>query len=248
MQARQATKQTSRGRVLGLAALALTLASPMASATFISFTATGSGTDGALSAQADFTTGDGLLTVTLTNLLDADIIRSAGQGLSDISFVLSDSAGTVGTTTATGQFGNVSTANTGMVTYVSTDSQTGNTTPIRWFANDSIVGPAITLEAIGGGQPSQMIAPSIANGGTYTNVNNGFDNFNAYVIGPATFTLALSGVTASTTILNATFSFGTKPDTFLPGVPVLQQVPEPGVLLLVAMGLVALVGARRRSR
>ena len=240
--------RTWRLRLLGPAALALTLASTAAWADFISFTATGSGADGPLSATADFTTSDGLLVVTLTNTLGADVIRSAGQALSDISFVLGDDSGTVGTLSASGQFGDVSTANTGVVTYVAVDTQTGDTTPVRWFANGSISGPAITLETIGGGQPSQMIAPFIVNGGTYTNVNNGFDNFNSYVIGPGTFTLALSGVTANTTVLEATFSFGTAPDTFIPGVPVPQPAPEPATLALLGLGLIALAASRRKSR
>jgi hypothetical protein len=67
-----------------------------------------------------------------------------------------------------------------------------------------------------------MLIPS---GASFPNVNNGFDNFNPYIVGPATFTLALSGVTAATTISGVTFSFGTGPDTFIPGVPV--PVPSP---------------------
>jgi hypothetical protein len=100
--------------------------------------------------------------------------------------------------------------------------------PTRWLGAGgqggfSVVGNTVTLEAIGGGQPSQMIVPFQTNGGVYSNVNNGFDNFEPYTIGPATFGLNLSGVTANTTITSAIFSFGTGPDTFLPG----TSVPEP---------------------
>ena len=250
MQQRQKTNRNWTRGLLGSAILALTVASSAAWGTSISFTGTGTGTDGAVSAQADFTTSDGLLTITLTNLLDADAIVSAGQALSDISFDLSDAIGTVGTTSATGQFGDVST--TGQVTYVASDtwgqptSQT-DTTPTRWFSNATYGTSSIMLEAIGGGQPSQMIAPFIADGGTYTSANNGFGNFNAYVIGPATFTLALSGVTANTTISNVQFSFGTGPDTFIPGTPVPSPgVPEPGALALIGLGLIVLTASRLR--
>src|SRR3954463_1301472 len=119
-----------------LAAALATLTSTPVWADFISFTgfaANGPGTNDDLSAQADFTTSAGSLEVTLTNLLSASAIRSAGQALSDITFTLSDALGTMGAETASGQFGDVST--TGVVTFVATDSQTGNTTPIRWFAN-----------------------------------------------------------------------------------------------------------------
>jgi hypothetical protein len=106
-----------------------------------------------------------------------------------------------------------------------------------------------------------MIAPFIAEGGIYTNLNNGFDNFNPYVIGPATFTLALSGVTANTTVTSATFSFGTGPDTFLSGTctsgctsppppppPPPRVIPEPGTLLLLGSTLVGFGILRRRKR
>jgi len=221
-------------RPFAVAALALALAPGPANADF--FTASGTGSDGALSATATVTTGNGTVTVTLENTLAANVIRSAGQALSDFSFTLSNAPGTLGTTSATGQLGDVS--STGVVTYVAGD-------PTRWLGAGgqggfSIVGNTVTLETIGGGQPTQMIAPFIANGGTFTNVNQGFQNFNPYVIGPATFTLALSGVTAGTTVTGAVFSFGTGPDTFIP-------VPEPTSWAMMAIGLVS-VGVVRRLR
>ena len=205
---------------------------------------------------ADFTTSAGLINITLTNGLAADVIRSAGQGLSDLSFTLSNAPGTLGAATATGQQGNIS--NSGVVTYT-----TGS--PGRFLGTGgggvfSITGNTILMEAIGGGKPDQMITPAIANGGTYTNVNGGFDNFNPYTIGPATFVLNLPGVTADTTVTAASFSFGTKPDTFLPGSTCVDcgpgtlgnngdPVPEPASLGLFGVGLLGLgfVTAKRRK-
>src|SRR4051812_29979940 len=88
---------------------------PAAHATTITYTTSGTGTDGALSASAAFVTSAGQLQVTLTNTLSASVIQSAGQALSDISFTLSNAPGTLGSTTASGQEGNIS--STGVVTY-----------------------------------------------------------------------------------------------------------------------------------
>ena len=165
--------------IAGISALAGGLATPNAAhATVVSFSASGSGSDGPLAATAQFTTGAGFIDITLTNALAASVIISAGQALSDISFTLSNAPGALGTATATGQQGNVS--GTGLVTFT-----TGS--PVRFLGmgrhlqgvrgHFSITGDTILMEAIGGGQPSQMIAPAIADGGTYASVNNGFRQF-----------------------------------------------------------------------
>ena len=228
-----------------LASAALLASSVVAQAALITFTASGSGSDGPLAALAQFTTSAGHIQVVLTNTLAPSQIISAGQALSDISFTLSNTPGTPGVLTAAGQLGNVNVPGGGVVTYTSGS-------PVRFIGQ----GPpppggtgtftvnnatnTILMEALGGGQPSQMILPFVANGGTYPNANSSVDNFNPSTIGAGTFELNFltgSGITAATTVTAATFSFGTGPDTFI-------TVPAPlighGLLALLAIGGVLL--------
>jgi hypothetical protein len=231
------------GLLAGISICALAV-QPVA-ADSITLNASGSGTDGPLSASAAFTTSSGLLSVTITDTLAASLIRSAGQTVSDLSFTLSNAPGTLGATTATGQLANIGAD--GSVTDVSGS-------PLRWLGQGppppggqgtfSILGNTITMEALGGGQPSQLLLPSST---SFTNANSSITGgqFNPFVVGPETFTLHLSGVTAATTISSATFSFGTGPETFI-------TVPGPiagaGLPGLVAACGALLTLARRRRR
>jgi hypothetical protein len=227
----------SKSKFLPVFASAALLASSVAAqAALITLTASGSGSDGPLAASAQFTTSAGHIEVVLTNTLAPSQIISAGQALSDISFTLSNAPGIQGALTALGQQGNIAGTTPGIVTFVAG-------TPERFIGmgppppggtgNFEVTGNTILMEAIGGGQPSQMILPAVVNGGQYANLNASLLNFNPSTIGPATFELDFAGVTAATTVTVATFSFGTGPDTFL-------TIPAPlighGLLALLAIG------------
>jgi hypothetical protein len=91
-----------------------------------------------------------------------------------------------------------------------------------------------------------IVGPDSAGGftgaGLYSHANGGFDNFDPYVLGSATFTVDVAGVTSGSTLSAVTFEFGTVPE-FVTGARV-SVVPEPATygalagasLLLVSLG------------
>jgi hypothetical protein len=232
---------------IGICALAV---QPAAAVSITFVTPSGSTCGGeTCAAEATITTGAGSISVSITDLSTPAQIISAGQALSDLSFTLSNAPGTQGTLTAnSGQLANIGAG--GTVTDV-------GGLPVRWIGQGprppggtgtfTVSGNTILMEAIGGGQPSQMILPS---GGSFTGANASITGgqFNPFVIGPASFTLDFSGVTAATRVTAATFSFGTGPDFFIPGVPVPGPIVGAGLpgLLAACGGLLALARRRRR--
>jgi hypothetical protein len=229
-------------------------AQPAAAVSITFFTPAGSTCGGeACAADATFTTGAGSISMTLTNLLTPAQVISAGQALSDLQFTLSNAPGAQGDLTASGQLANLSGAPNGPKTATFTSGS-----PVRFIGEGppppggsgtfTVSGNTILMEAIGGGQPSQMILPFVPNGGTFPNANASLLNFNPSTVGPASFVLDFAGITAATTVTAATFSFGTGPDFFIPGVPVPGPVIGAGLPGLVAAGAGLIVLARRRRK
>jgi len=226
--------------ILLVGGVPLILGPPSAQAATSSFT---TGTASGVSASATFVTGTNTVAVTLSNTLAASAFTNSAQAISDISFTTSTAlSGTPTGSGATGSLINIST--TGDVTPAAG-------TPTRWTDAGSITrsGNTITATVLGGGQPSQMVAPTPGPGPIeFPNVNQGVANFNPYVSGTLSFTVAVTGVTSSTTITSATFSFGTGPETFVPGVPTTTPVPEPSTLAIAGLGTLGFLGYGLRRR
>src|ERR1044071_7571043 len=123
--------QTGLGTLVAVGLLATSLlgAIPSAHAAVITYSASGPSPEtpaNPAAASATFTTSTGHIQIVLSNDLLTSQVRSSGQGVSDLLFTLNSNAGTLGTTSASGQLGNVSGNPTpGVVSYIAGS-------PTRW--------------------------------------------------------------------------------------------------------------------
>lgn len=187
--------------------------------------------------EAVFTPGTNSITLTLTNTL-ADL-QSLAQTLSDISFNVTGGGAVTTATVSSGSGTNFIGLTDGSTSQTHT---TGSSSP--WSLSASGGGYLFT-GLNGGDQTHTLIFGSITSPSTYCvskcpdGLGNG--NFNPFIDQTATFTLGITGVTASSIISNVLFSFGTAPETIV-------GVPIPAAVWLFGSGLIGLIGiARRRS-
>lgn len=160
--------------------------------------------DGQVSAKASFVSGDGFITVTLTNLL-ADP-RSAGQLLNGLAFTVSDgeTAGTLGANSA-----NIRQVNAGGSFTDLGPSNTGWALAQNFNGGFELCVLCSDLGALG---PSHLLIGAPAQSGSYASANRsiaGNKPHNPFTAGAATFLINVQGVTANSSITNATFFFST---------------------------------------
>jgi hypothetical protein len=161
-------------------------------------------TDGPVSAQAAFTSGNGSITITLTNLL-ADP-TSAGQLLSGLAFTVSEgeTSGILGANAA-----NIRTVNQDRTFTDFGPSGTG------WALAQNFDGGlelCVLCRDLGSLGPSHLLIGPPATSGTYASANRsiaGNGPHNPLTAGTATFLVNVPGVTPNSTIPSATFFFST---------------------------------------
>lgn len=222
--------------VAGMLALASANAVPIQN-----FVASGGTGSGAYDAEADFTVGNGTVTLVLKNLQQDPI--SAAQLISGISFSIS---GLTGNAVLSSGSGNIATVNANG-TYTPPASPTS---PLpRWHVSGTS-GTTVSMTALGGGQPSDLIiGPDSLGGfngaGTYDKQNSSIGNFQPSILGSAAFVFTLTHVTADSVITGVTFAFGTQPDFTATGHTV--KVPDGGfTMAMLGTGLVGLGLVQRR--
>jgi hypothetical protein len=192
-----------------------------------------------VAAQATYTTSGDHVTLTVTNTTAG--MFASNQAITDVLLDFSTDATGLGAFTQDGQLADVATG--GGVTNVAGD-------PTRWHI--SLLSGNVYLDALGGGQPSDMIAST-----NFGSTNGGFDNFNPYILGTATFTFDLLGA-SHLNLAALQFSFGTEHEfkafgtcTVDCGVinPTGGGVPEPAswALMIVGFGGMGMTLRRRRA-
>jgi len=229
--------------ITALVGVTVNVSVPAAYAATVTFvTPPGATTSGPVDASATFITSANQISVSLSNFQPN--ITDVAQALSDLSFVYSGS----------NLSGQLLSSSSGQEITVAGDGTftTGDTVSTGW-ALSSPASNALLLNVLGTpiGPAHLIIGPPDA-GSVYSNANGsiaGNGPHNPFLNQSALFVISLAGITDSTLITSATFSFGTTDGALLvPGAP--STVPIPGALPLFATGLGALglLGWRRKRK
>src|SRR5262245_10545206 len=142
-----------------LAAAGLALA-PSSSSAGLVYTASANTSDGPVAAEADFTFGNGMITIVLTNTLKPDgSIVSIGQAVSGLIFSIAPPPASSPPATLVSVTGDLVTITKKNGKVVTTDSPgQGTYTNTTWFLGDtSNQTTGLTMDVFSGGKPIDMI-------------------------------------------------------------------------------------------
>lgn len=216
-----------------------------------------------VSAKAVFITGTGTVDIVLSNLFAN--LRSEQQALTDLKFTLStgQTSGTLSssetvmrTVTQVGKGKAATNVFSDGATIIGTD----------WVLANN-VGGGLHLDGLAAAPPKHTLIGPPDPGGAYSNANSSItndphkDHYGGVFAsdprfttpGVAIFHLLVPGVTSTSTILSAIFSFNTDPGSEVVGgctgvcTHTTGQAPLPGTALLLGAGL-ALAGVREGAR
>lgn len=201
-------------------------------------------TDGVTSAQADFTLGNGTLTVVLTDTATT-APGSRADLLSDLSFSVSGGSTSLSDSSVTGVGSLTTCKSTGCGTGV------GSANAWRFGLNGGVGTGSYLLTGLAG-HPKTLILGTVnpvCSGNGSSGGLCGLPDGPNYFQNSASFTLAIPGITANSSVTDVSFSFGTGPETVLAGQPIPTAVPIPAAVWLFGSGLLGLIAvARRRSQ
>ena len=166
---------------------------------------------------------------TLDNLQTNE--KSVGQNLSDILFQISTGQNSVSVTSSSATARDVHSDHT----FADLGSVAAG-----WGLTTS--GAALHLDGLNGTNTPEHTIIGVPNGSSYSNANSsiaGNGPHNPFLANSVTFVLSVPGVTASSTISSATFSFGTTTGDNHVGIPTIPT-PEPSSLVLAVFGFAGL--------
>jgi hypothetical protein len=221
--------------IAGVTLMAMAIETPVASADVEIWNTPSGSVDSSsdpVSAQATFNISSGKIVITLSNLQTG--IHAAGQVVSDLSFTTVNANNLLSSVMASSSAQEVTVSKSGY----SLDS----TVSTGWgYAR----GSGHLTDLVNGDSPQHtIIGPSTDNPNSSITKNH-----NPFLYESATFTITGAGITSSTTIASATFSFGTSAGDDVRGTQVVTTTtPEPSTIAIAGLGALGFIGYGLRRR